>query len=45
MTQAPWYLRQDFWMLIGTIVVPFFWVLPLSRAVYARVSLRQDRRF
>ena len=48
MTGAPWYLRHTFWMLVGTLVVPFFWilwVLPLSRAAYARVSLRWDRRF
>ncbi len=45
MTRAPWYLRQQFWMLVGTVVVPFFWILPLSLAAYARVSLRRDRRF
>ena len=45
MTRAPWYLRQEFWMQVGTLVVPFFWILPLSRAAYARVSLRRDRRF
>jgi hypothetical protein len=45
MTRAPWYLRQEFWMLVGTLVVPFFWILPLSRAAYARVSLRRARRF
>jgi hypothetical protein len=45
MTRAPWYLRQEFWMLVGTLVVPFFWILPLSRAAYARVSARRDRRF
>jgi len=45
MTRAPWYLRQEFWMLVVALVVPFFWILPLSRAAYARVSLRRDRRF
>jgi hypothetical protein len=38
-------MRQDFWIVVGTLVVPFFWILPLSRAAYARVSLRRDRRF
>jgi hypothetical protein len=32
-------------MLVGTLVVPFFWILPLSRAAYARVNSRRDRRF
>ena len=45
MTRAPWYLRLEFWMLVATLVVPFFWILPLSRAAYARVSVRQDPRF
>ena len=45
MTQAPWYMRQEFWMVVGTLVVPFFWILPLSRAAYARVNLRRGRRF
>ena len=45
MTREPWYMRQEFWMLVGTLVVPFFWILPLSRAAYARVSLRRDSRF
>ena len=36
-----------FWMVVGTLVVPFFWILPLSRAAYAyaRVSARRERRF
>jgi hypothetical protein len=38
-------MRQEFWMLVGTLVVPFFWILPLSRVAYARVSVRRDRRF
>jgi hypothetical protein len=38
-------MRQEFWMLVGTLVVPFFWILPLSRAAYARVSVRRDRCF
>jgi len=45
MTRAPWYLRQEFWMLVATLVVPFFWILPLSRAAYARISLRRNRHF
>ena len=45
MMRAPWYLRQEFWMVVATLVVPFFWILPLSRAAYARVSMRRDRRF
>jgi len=45
MTRAPWYLRQDFWMLVGTLVVPFFWILPLSRAALARVNSRRGRSF
>ena len=45
MRRAPWYLRQEFWMLVGTLVVPFFWILPLSRAAYARVNSRRGRRF
>ncbi|HEX9125950.1 MAG TPA: hypothetical protein VF948_06085 [Methylomirabilota bacterium] len=45
MTRAPWYLRQEFWMVVGTLVVPFFWILPLSRFAYARVTVRRDRRF
>jgi len=45
MTRDPWYLRPDFWMLIGTLVVPFFWLVPLSRAAYARVTVRRNCRF
>ena len=45
MTRAPWYMRQEFWMVVGTLVVPFFWILPLSRAAYSRVSVRRGRRF
>ena len=45
MTRAPWYLRQEFWMVVGTLLVPFFWILPLSRAAYARASPNRDRRF
>ena len=45
MTRAPWYMRQEFWTVVGTLVVPFFWMLPLSRAAYARVNLRLGRRF
>ncbi len=45
MVRAPWYLRQEFWMVVGTLVVPFFWILPLSRAAYARVSVPRERRF
>jgi hypothetical protein len=45
MTRAPWYMRQEFWIVMGTLFVPFFWVLPLSRAAYARVSVRRVRRF
>lgn len=45
MTRAPWYMRQEFWMVVGTLVVPFFWILPLSRAAYACVSSRQARPF
>jgi len=44
MVRAPWYLRQEFWMLMGTLFVPFFWILPLGRAAYARLSVRRDRR-
>jgi len=25
--------------------VPFFWILPLSRAAYARAAIRRERRF
>ena len=45
MTRAPWYMRQEFWIVVGTLVVPFFWILPLSRAAYARVYSSRDRRF
>ncbi|HEV2054368.1 MAG TPA: hypothetical protein VGV06_04235 [Methylomirabilota bacterium] len=45
MTWAPWYMRQEFWMVVGTLVVPFFRILPLSRAAYARVNSRRDRPF
>jgi len=45
MTRAPWYMRQEFWIVVGTLVVPFFWILPLSRAAYARVHSRRERRF
>ena len=45
MTRVPWYMRQEFWMVVATLVVPFFWILPLSRAAYARVNLRRGRRF
>jgi len=45
MTRAPWYLRQEFWMVVATLVVPFFWILPLSRAAYAWVSVLRDRHF
>ena len=45
MTRPPLYMRQEFWMVLGTLFIPFFWILPLSRAAYARVSIRRDRRF
>jgi hypothetical protein len=45
MARAPWYLRRDVWMVVATLVVPFFWILPLSRAAYARVSMHRSRRF
>jgi hypothetical protein len=45
MRQTPWYLRQEFWIVVGTLVVPFFWILPLSRAAYARVNSRRGPRF
>ena len=45
MTRAPWYMRLEFWMVMATLFVPFFWILPLSRAAYARVSVRRERRF
>jgi hypothetical protein len=45
MTRAPWYLRQDVWMVVATLVIPFFWILPLTRAARARVSIHRDRRF
>jgi hypothetical protein len=45
MTRAPWYMRQEFWTVVGMLVVPFFWILPLSRAAYAHVNLRRGRRF
>jgi hypothetical protein len=44
MTRAPWYARTEFWVVMGTLFVPFFWLLPLSRAAYARVVVRKDRR-
>jgi hypothetical protein len=45
MTRAPWYMRQEFWIAVGTLVVPYFWILPLSRAAYARVNSRRGRGF
>jgi hypothetical protein len=45
MVRPAWYMRPEFWMMVGTLVVPFFWILPLSRAAYARVYVRRDRRF
>jgi hypothetical protein len=45
MIRQPWYLRQDFWMWMGVIFVPFFWVLPLGRLALARVTVRRNRRF
>ena len=45
MTRAPWYMRQEFWMMVGALVVPFFWILPFSRAAYARVNSHRGRRF
>ena len=45
MVRPAWYMRPEFWMMLGTLVVPFFWILPLSRAAYARVYVRRDRRF
>jgi len=45
MTRASWYARPEFWILMGTLFVPFFWILPLSRAAYARVAIRRERRF
>jgi hypothetical protein len=45
MTRAPWYARTEFWIVMGTLFVPFFWIVPLSRAAYARVSVRRARRF
>jgi hypothetical protein len=38
-------MRQEFWIVLATLIVPFFWILPLSRAAYARVSVRRERRF
>lgn len=45
MVRPPWYMRQEFWIVMGTLIVPFFWVLPLSRAAYALVNTHRDRRF
>jgi hypothetical protein len=45
MTRTPWYLRQDVWMMVATLVIPFFWIVPLTRAARARVSMHGDPRF
>jgi hypothetical protein len=45
MERPAWYMKPEFWMVVGMLVVPFFWLLPLSRAAYARVNVRRDRRF
>jgi hypothetical protein len=44
MIRDPWYLRLDFWMWVGVIFVPFFWLLPLGRFALARVAVHRDRR-
>ena len=44
MARAPWYTRQEFWIGVATLVVPFFWILPISRPAYARVTILRDRR-
>jgi hypothetical protein len=38
-------MRQEFWIVMATLLIPFFWILPLSRAAYARVGVRRERRF
>jgi len=38
-------MRQEFWMVVAMLVVPFFWILPLSRAAYVRVNSRWGRPF
>lgn len=45
MRRAPWYMKQEFWMAVATLVVPVFWIQPLSRAAYARVNVRREHRF
>lgn len=42
MTRAPWYMRQEFWVVLATLVVPFFWILPLSVATYVRVNAHRS---
>ena len=40
---APWYRRADVWLLVGTIVLPFGWILALGRLAWISAAARRER--
>jgi hypothetical protein len=40
---APWYRRSDVWLLVGTIVLPFGWILALGCLAWAKATARRGR--
>jgi hypothetical protein len=42
-SNVPWYRRADVWLLVGTIVLPFGWVLALGRIAWATVAARRQQ--
>jgi len=39
----PWYRRPDAWVVVGTVVLPFGWVLALGRLAWAYLESRRTR--
>jgi hypothetical protein len=42
-SSAPWYRRADVWVLLGTIVLPFGWILALGRVAWVTAAARRAR--
>jgi hypothetical protein len=42
-SSAPWYRRAEVWVLLGTIVLPFGWILALGRVAWVTAAARRAR--
>jgi hypothetical protein len=40
----PWYRRPDVWVVLGTALLPFGWVIALGRIGWAYLSVRRAGR-